>query len=138
MWEIVNVNGNNKIKYTPANAVYGHSANGAADNGCMTFSNTSLGNHWWWEFALDTSKTVMVFFDYEVVLGEGKTSYYMFDAICQDGSHIRTEITGSGTFYTEIDTTKVVGFRIYCPSGSNALITDTYMLIDNYGFGYKA
>ena len=138
MWSIVEVDGNRKVKYVPADANLGHAANGAGDNGCFTISNTSLGNHWWLEYAFDTSKTLVVTFDYEVVLGEGKENYFLFDAIDTASAHHTTKLEGSGTFTMEIDTNSIVGFRIYAPSGSNDAIQGSYMLIDNYGFGYKA
>ncbi len=137
MREVINVDGDTKIKYTPSKAVLGHAVNGNADNGIFTFSNTTLNNHWWWEFGLDADKTLIVFFDYEVVVAEGATSYFQFVAH-KDAGNQTVNLTGSGSFYIELDPSEVKAWRINCPGGSAEAIANSYMIIDNFGFGYKA
>lgn len=137
MWTIIEENGNKQIKYMPANATLSHAVNGAKGNGCFTFSNTTLGNTWWHAFAFDTSKKLVLFFDYEVVLGDKQTSYYQFNAIDTADVHHNYNLTGSGTFTVEIDLSQIKAFRINCPSGNKSLIDGTYMTIDNFGFAYK-
>ena len=141
MRALIEENGNSFIRYTPANAVLGHSANGGGDNGIFTYSNTTLGNHWWWEYGLPEGSKLFITFDYKVVLGEGLDNYFVFwwrDGRDSVGTDHTVKIEGEGTFTIVLNSDEVQAFRIYCPSGSNAAINGSYMDIDNFGFGIVA
>lgn len=136
MAEKVEYNGGHAIKYTPANATLPHSTaanNGSgSDNGIFTFSNLSLGNAWWWEYNFDTASKYEVFFDYEIV-GE-KPSAYIFQWIDTDGTMHDVALNGKDTFSIQLDASQFVGFRICCPVATPDGNSDTYMIIDNFGF----
>jgi hypothetical protein len=135
MRALLDDNGNGFIRYTPANAVQGHAANGGNDNGIFTFSNTTLGNPWWWEYGLPVGSKLLVTFDYKVVLGEGLDNYFRFWWRDANGADHFEVLEGEGTFTITLNSDDVQAFRIYCPSGSNAAIQGSYMDIDNFGFG---
>ena len=138
MRQLLDDNGNGFIRYTPANAVQGHAANGASDNGIFTFSNTTLDNHWWWEYGLPVGSKLLVTFDYKVVLGDGLDNHFLFWWKDASGTNHTVKLEGEGTFTIELNSDDVQAFRIYCPSGSNAAINGSYMDIDNFGFGIVA
>ena len=138
MRQLLDDNGDKFIRYTPANAVYGHSVNGGNDNGIFTFSNTTLDNTWWWEYGLPVGSKLIVTFDYKVVLGEGLDNYFRFWWRDANGADHFEVIEGEGTFTITLNSDDVQAFRIYCPSGSNAAIQGSYMDIDNFGFGIVA
>ncbi len=138
MRSLVSVDGNNKIKYTPANAVLGHAVGWNADlmdNRIFTFSNNAV-NHWWWEYDFVANSTVIVFFDYEVVANE-KTPAYSFQWLDISNVWHKESLTGSGIFSIEIPANDLVAFGIGCPAASVDEISETYMIIDNFGFGLK-
>ena len=140
MWSVVEKNGGRRIEYRPGNATLGHSTgalNGnGMDNGVFTFSNTSLGNHWWWEYEFKADDTILIFFDYEVMAGD-KTPNYMFRYFDAKGTAHATPLSGSGTFKIEIAASDLAAFGIFCPASSPDEVAGTYMSIDNFGFGIK-
>lgn len=140
MWSVVEKNGGRRIEYRPENATLGHSTgalNGnGMDNGVFTFSNTSLGNHWWWEYEFKADDTILIFFDYEVMAGD-KTPNYMFRYFDAKGTAHATPLSGSGTFKIEIAASDLAAFGIFCPASSPDEVAGTYMSIDNFGFGIK-
>ena len=142
MWKVVEENGNTFIRYTPANATLTHSQNAINNNGkangVLTFSNTTNGNHWWWEYAIPAGTKIIVTFDYNIVTGEGLDSYFRFTWFETDTVQHATMLSGSGTFTIELDADKVKAFRIDCPTTSPSLVAGSYMDIDNFGFGIVA
>ena len=139
MWQILGEEGNQYIRYTPGNATQWHSVqamNGnGGDNFIFTFSNPTLGNHWWWEYALPTEGKLFVRFDYNITLGDGLDSHFVFCWFDAAGTAHETALSGSGTFEIEIDANNVAAMGIRCPVASPDLISGSYMDIDNYGFG---
>lgn len=139
MRQLLDDNGDKFIRFTPANATLSHSTgaikgNGKA-NGIFTFSNTTKGNHWWWEYAIPAGSKIVVTFDYNIVTGEGLDSYFRFTWFESDSVQHGTVLTGSGTFTIELDSDNLTAFRIDCPTASADLVAGSYMDIDNFGFG---
>ncbi len=140
MRTLTGADGNNYIEYRPGSAVLGHALGWnthVMDNRIFTFSNTTLGNHWWWEYELRADSTIIIFFDYEVFAGQ-KNPAYSFQWMDASGAWHKEALDGSGSFYIEIDANDLVAFGIGCPAASVDEVSDTYMKLDNFGFGYKA
>lgn len=141
MRDIVKVNGNNMFKYTPANATLWHSQmaiNGnGGDNFVFTFENRNANNFNWYDLYLKRNDTLIFTFDYEVVLGEGKQSYFIFTWLDSNGTHHKTKIEGKGNFYVELPLSECVAWGINCPAPSVDSVSGSYMYIDNLGIGTK-
>ncbi|MBO4572943.1 MAG: hypothetical protein J5762_04175 [Clostridia bacterium] len=138
MIDIVEVNGNHYLKYMPENAVLGHSTaalNGnGTDNFCFTVDNRNLGSYNWYDWYPTVGGKLIVYFDYEAVVGE-KTPNYQFRWQDASGTWHVTALTGSGHFYIEFNERNVKHFGINCPASSINDVSGTYLLIDGIGFG---
>lgn len=138
MIEYIEVSGDHKIKYTPANAVLGHSLsalNGSRDNFCFTVDNRNNGSYNWYDWFPTKGSKLIIFFDYEVVLGDKTDSYYQFEWQDMSGVWHATKLTGRGQFYIELEESQVAHFGINCPAPSKDAVDGTYMLFDSIGFG---
>lgn len=141
MWSIIDVAGNRKIKYQPENATLWHSTqaiNGnGKDNFIYTFENRHVNNYNWWDHFFNGNETLIIYFDYEIFVPDGKTSHYLFTWIDMDQNHHTINLNGSGQFYLEIPANNLRAWGMNCPAASPDLITGSYMLLDNYGFALK-
>lgn len=138
MIEYVDVSGDHKIKYTPANAVLGHSLSALSvsrDNFCFTVDNRNNASYNWYDWFPTKGSKLIIFFDYEVVLGDKTDSYYQFEWQDVSGAWHATKLTGSGHFYIELEESEVAHFGINCPAPSKEAVDGTYMLFDSIGFG---
>ncbi|MGN1040433.1 MAG: hypothetical protein ACI4QL_03290, partial [Candidatus Fimimonas sp.] len=107
-----------------------------ADNRVYTFSVGSHGNSWWWPYNLDDTKTLIVTFDYELVLND-KEAVYAFQYWDRDNNpHDVVLDPAQTTFSIELSVSEVNAFAIACVRNGNE--QGTYMYVDNFGFGYKA
>lgn len=123
------------MKYTPTNAVLDHSL-GGQDNACFTVDNrTNPSDNWWYEWYPTQGSKLIVFFDYEVVLGDKDTSYYQFKYMDSSRVWHTVNLTGKGHFSIELDERDVFHFAVNCSLSSLDLASGTYMLIDSIGFG---
>lgn len=138
MISIVNVDGNNMLKYVPSDATLGHSLSALSntrDNFCFTVDNRNNASYNWYDWYPTKGSKLIIFFDYQVVLGEQTDSYYQFEWQDINDEWHSTKLTGSGTFYIELDESEVAHFGINCPVSSKDLVDGTYLLIDAIGFG---
>jgi len=135
--------GGNAIVYTPSNAVQTHATNGSTDNGIMTITNSRLNTSGWWQHDFGTTGTAYVGFNYQIILGEGKSNNFVFTWL-QGGSgwigntRNTTSISAtSGYFYMEMPASELNGFYIHCLYSNIEDNRGSYMVIDNYFFGVK-
>lgn len=139
MIEVVEVENNHMIKYTSANATLGHSAgaiNGSdVHNFSFTVDNRNLASYNWYDWYPTEGSKLIIFFDYEVVLGDKTDSYYQFSYQDVSGVWHSTKLTGSGHFYIELNEREVCHFGINCPAPSTDAVEGTYLLFDSIGFG---
>lgn len=125
---------NRRLKYDCNLAVFPWSV--GVDNRVYTFSVGSHGNTWWWPYALDDTKTLIVTFDYELVLNE-KDAVYAFQYWDRDNNPHDVVLDPAKTsFSIELPVSEVNAFAIACVRNGNE--QNTHMYIDNFGFGYKA
>ncbi len=134
MLSIENVNGDNKLKYSPESATLGHAANGGEHNGAFTLSVS--GRHaGWTEIALANDKETVVSFDYSIVLGEKTASAYAIYYETVSGGAAVELLDASQTNWSKTFAAgELKCLKIYCPASANCSYADiqgTYMLIDN-------
>ncbi len=138
MLEVVDVDGNHMLKYTPSNAVLGHSKNaltGGGDNFVVSVDNRNRGNYNWYNWAPNKESELIIFFDYEVVLGDKTVSYYKFDWQDVNGTWHATTLSDKGHFELKVKESELAHFGIRCPVSSADMVEGTYLLIDSIGFG---
>lgn len=147
MQSFEDIDGNTMLKYTPSNAVEGHSVaaiNGSGtDNRIFTFANKTYSSTNWWDYTLDAGETLVVVFDFKIVASEGKTpDFTFFYGLSDSGeeltlalSEIETDENGLGHFYLEI--TNPCNISLGCPANNPSEVEGCYMLIDNFGLAKK-
>lgn len=132
--------GNTRLVYRPQNASQGHSVSamngGDQWNAVFTFANERYIPNEWYHYLFPENSTVFVFFDYEIVDPDDKANYQFSWWDTSDVFH-PTKLTGEGHFYLEISADEMKRFFINCPVASPGNVVDTYMTVDNFGFGIK-
>ena len=133
--------GDYKLKYEPAKAKVQMAVNAINGNGfansILSFRNKNKTTIQWYSIDYSDSDVVYVSFEYEIVTG-GKDSYYCFSWWDASETRHAEMLSGSGVFTFIKPANQVARFSISCPVSSPNLVTDTYMLIDNFAVGrYK-
>ena len=105
-------------------------------NAVFTFANERYIPNEWYHYLFPENSTVFVFFDYEIVDPDDKANYQFSWWDTSDVFH-PTKLTGEGHFYLEISADEMKRFFINCPVASPGNVVDTYMTVDNFGFGIK-
>ena len=139
MSEVVDVNGDRKLKYSPENATQSHAVQaltGSANqsNGAFTFRNKAKDNVQWYSLEYADTDTAIIFFDYEV-FANGKTPNYQFRWQDASGNWHAETLSGSGSIYREIPASNLKRIQINCPASAKSEVEGTYMYIDNLGVG---
>ncbi len=115
MLSIENVEGDNKLKYTPANATLGHAANGGVHNGAFTFS--IVGLHAGWLPITLADGNVTFSFDYSIVLGEKSVSGYSIYYATRSGGEVTELLDATKSNWTKTFASgELACVKIFCPA----------------------
>lgn len=132
MIEIVEVDGNKKMIYTPENAVRGDVISNA-NNGALNFSHNGR-NDFWYLLSYPTTGNITISFDYEIDLDSQTESYFStFWYSVSGGGFASARIDADSNHYSvTFSTADLVLFRIYCPVSDASMYAGTSMSIDNF------